>query len=144
MMQLIPRTKIWRLVARALVAVISLAACLWICRNLVAQQLGLNPTLTNLQLAARLDPGISEYHLRLSRLYEYSMSDIDPVQAAEHARRAIEMNSYDPQAWLDLGATLEFEGKTSEAEVCLRKADYLAPSLPEVQWAVGNFFLLHG
>jgi hypothetical protein len=134
--------------SRIVAAVISIAAFIamftWISKAFVAQQLGRTPTLRNLQLAARLDPIDSEYHSRLSRLYEYNLADIDPDRAAQQAAAAIKVNSYDPQAWLDLGAMLEFEGKTPEAEACLRKADFLAPNLPQIQWAIGNFFLLHG
>lgn len=139
----LPRTFVG-LVARIIAALIFVALSIWISKTLVAEQFSRTPTVRNLQLAARLDPRNSEYHLRLSRLYEYNLSDIDPTRAQSQARRAIELNSYDPQAWLDLGATLEFQGKTWEAEACLRKADFLAPQLPPVQWALGNFFLLHG
>jgi hypothetical protein len=143
-MQIIPRGKFPKLVVRLLATAIFAALFVWISKSFVAGQLGRTPTVRNLQLATKLDPSDSEYHLRLGRLYEYSLADIDPKQAAEQAARAIKANSYNPQAWLDLGATLEFEGKTSEAEACLRKADFLAPGLPDVQWSVGNFFLLHG
>jgi len=133
-----------RLSASILAILIFLALGLWISKTLVAGQFGQTPTVRNLQLAAKLDPTNSEYHLRLSRLYEYNLTDIDPVRAEAQARRATQLNSYDPQAWLHLGATLEFQGKTAEAENCLRKADFLAPALPQIQWAAGNFFLLHG
>src|ERR1051326_4804781 len=137
-------SKFLKLSASILSILIFLAVGLWIIKTLVAEQFGSTPTVRNLQLAAKLDPTNSEYHLRLSRLYEYNLTDIDPERAEAQARRATALNSYDPQAWLHLGATLEFQGKTAEAEDCLRKADFLAPALPQIQWTVGNFFLLHG
>jgi tetratricopeptide (TPR) repeat protein len=143
-MQIMPRSKRSRVIAGLLAGGACAALCVWIVKGLLADQFGRTPSIRNLQLAARLDPTNSVYHLKLSRLYEYSLADIDPNRAAEQAKRSIELNSYDPQAWLDLGATMEFEGKTSEAEACLRKADFLAPAIPQVQWGVGNFLLLHG
>jgi tetratricopeptide (TPR) repeat protein len=69
---------------------------------------------------------------------------MDSAQATEHFRKATQLSPYNPQAWLDLGAALEFRGKAAEAEVCLRRAGFMAPNLPAFQWAIGNFFLLHG
>jgi hypothetical protein len=98
----------------------------------------------DLRLAARLDPGDSEYHLKLGRLYEYSLTDIDPVQSVTELKLAAERSPWDAQPWLDLGAAQELAGNVDEAEASLRRADYLAPRLPGYQWAIANFFLLHG
>ncbi len=98
----------------------------------------------NLQLATRLDPGDSEYHLELGRLCQYSLTDINPTEATAELKLAAEESPLDAQPWLDLGAAQELAGQTDEAEASLRRADYLAPSQPGFQWAIGNFFLLHG
>ena len=117
---------------------------LWASKTLVAYRSAQVPSVQNLLRAVRLDPSNSDYHLRLGRVFQYSLADLDPGRAAEHFRKAAELSPYNPQPWLDLGAALEFQGKTTEAETCLRRADLMAPNLPAFQWAIGNFFLLHG
>ena len=121
-----------------------LAAVGWIAKAYVANVVTLTPTAKNLELAVRLDPRNANYHLMLGRLYEYSVADIQPEKALEHFRRAVQLNPNDPQAWLDLGTAIQFQGNTSEAERCLRSADLLAPNMPAFQWPIGNFYLLQG
>src|SRR5579863_8526087 len=98
----------------------------------------------NLGLASQLDPGDSEYHLKLGRLYEYSLTDVNPTRAIEELSRAAQLSPMDAQTWLDLGAAQEVAGRIDDASVSLRRADYLAPTQPGFQWAIANFFLLHG
>jgi tetratricopeptide (TPR) repeat protein len=133
-----------RRVAVALELAVFLALLIWIGKTAVADRMAQKPTLQNLRLAAQLDPSNADYHLRLGRLFQYSLADLDPGQATEHFRKAARLSPYNPQPWLDLGAALEFQGKTADAEACLRRADFMAPNLPAFQWAIGNFFLLHG
>jgi tetratricopeptide (TPR) repeat protein len=75
---------------------------------------------------------------------EYSVQDANPSAAISELIRSLQLNSYEPQAWLDLGAALELQGSSDAAEVCLRRASFLAPRQPEFQWAIANFFILHG
>lgn len=116
----------------------------WAAKTALAYWDALTPKVPNLQRAVRLDSSNSDHHLRLGRQYQYNLVDLDSARATEHFRKAAALNPYNPQTWLDLGAALEFQGKTAEAETCLRRADFMAPRLPAFQWAIGNFFLLHG
>lgn len=124
--------------------VIFLAAAAWIAKSYVASELANNPSVRDLELAVKLEPNNAGYQLKLGRLYEYSMADIQPEKALEHLRRATELNPYDPEAWLELGGAMEFQGKVSEAEALLRRADSLAPNIPAYQWPLANHFLLQG
>ena len=117
---------------------------LWASRTFLAYRVAQSPTVGNLLRAVKLDPANADFHLRLGRLFQYTLTDLDPARATEHFRKATLLSPYNPQPWLDLGAALEFQGKTGEAEACLRRADFMAPNLPAFQWAIGNFFLLHG
>jgi hypothetical protein len=117
---------------------------LWVGKVYFADLVSRRFSAENLDLASRLDPGNSDYHLRLGRIYQYSLSDIDPIRAMAELTRATQLNPMDAQPWLDLGAAQVVAGKIDEAEVSLRQADYLAPNLPGFQWAIANFFLLHG
>lgn len=121
-----------------------LALVIWVSKTYVAERISQVASIQDFQLAAKLDPGDSAYQLNLGRVFQYSLTEANPDAALRHLKRAAGLNPYDPQVWLDLGAALEFQGKTVEAEACLRRADFLAPGLPDYQWAIGNFFLLHG
>jgi hypothetical protein len=116
----------------------------WIAKTYLAGVLAQEPTAKNLELAVKLDPGNAEYHLRLGRFYEYNIADIQPDKAVEHFRRAIQLSPYDPRGWLDLATAVGFQGKTSEAALCLRRANFLAPNIPAYQWPIANFYLLQG
>jgi hypothetical protein len=136
-----------RLLRRFLIfveAIVLLGITAWIVKTYLAGLLAEKPTAKNLELAVKLDPGNAEYHLKLGRLYEYNIADIQPEKAMEHYRRGIQLSPYDPQGWLDLATAVGFQGKTSEAEACLRRADFLAPNIPAYQWPIANFYLLQG
>lgn len=124
-------------------AVLLLVAA-WIVKAYVAQTLASKPSLHNLELAVRLDPGNAQYHLALGRLYEYVPESAQPQKAMEEFRRAAELSPRDPEVWINLAAASEFQGKVEQSADYLQKADYLAPRLPDFQWPIGNFYLLHG
>lgn len=124
--------------------VLFLAVVSWIARTYVASVLAGKPTVKNLELAVKLDPGDADYHLILGRAYQYNLENVQPQKALEQLRRAVELNPYSPQCWLDLALAVEFQGKVSEAETYLRRADFLAPNIPGYQWPMANFYLLQG
>jgi hypothetical protein len=134
--------------AKVIALVIALAAfalaVIWIGRVYLAGVIAQRTTVVNLKTSLRLDPGNSRDALMLGRLYQYSVSDARPKLALKELTRATTLNPYNAQAWLDLATGLEFQGNTQQAALCLRRVDYLAPQIPADQWAVGNFFLLHG
>ena len=128
----------------AIEVAVCLAAVAWIAREYAAYELSQDPTVRNLELAVRLDPGNGEHHLRLGRLYQYNVADLQPEKAVEQFRRAAQLDPSQPQAWLELAASLEFQGKMREAEEYLQRADLLAPNTPVYQWPIANFYLLQG
>jgi len=134
--------RLWALLELA----VFLALSVQVLRTLVAEQVAARPTPTiaDLELAIRLDPGDAKYHLGLANLLRYSLGRIDPPRAMGHLKRAAELEPYSPQPWLDLGAALEFQGQIGEADTCLQRANLLAPQLTRYQWVIGNFYLLHG
>jgi len=114
----------------------------WVGKAYVADRLANRPTAFNLERAVKLDPSNADYHMQLGGLYEYSPVDIQLGKAEEHFRRATHLNPYDPEAWLDLAAAVQFQGRLGEAEACFRQVDLLAPNLPIYQWPLANFYLL--
>jgi tetratricopeptide (TPR) repeat protein len=132
----------WTVVAVATFAGLVLTA--HVGRAYLAELVSRRGTTRGFQLAAGLDPTRSEYRRALGRVYQYSLESVDPQGALQQLNSAVQLNPYDAQAWLDLGAALELQGKIDQAQACLRRADFLAPNLPASQWAIANFFLLHG
>ena len=128
----------------ALECILCLALIFWVGKVYLADVIGHRISVQDLTLASRLDPGNSDYHLGLGRLYEYNVSDIDPTRAIAELDQAAQLSPLDSQAWLDLGAAEEVTGDIKQATASLRRADYLAPDLSGSQWAIANFFLLHG
>jgi hypothetical protein len=143
-MEIVIKSKLARRILMAVEVVVFLAVVSWIVKSYIAYQLSQKLTAKRLELAIKLDPGNSDYHLRLGRLYQYNILDIQPEKAIMQFRRATELNPYDPQPWLELAAALTLHGKNSEAEACLRQADFVAPNIPAVQWPIANFYLLQG
>ena len=119
-------------------------ATAWIAKTYFADRAAHTLTIDSLRLATRLNPGSALYHIRLGRLYQYSITNPRPKEALQQFEEAVKDNPHDPRAWINLAAALEFQGNTSRAEEDLRYASALAPNLPVYQWTIGNYFLLHG
>ena len=143
-MELVIKSQITRLALVAVEAAVFLLATFWVGKAYLADVIARRLNADSLALAARLDAGDSDYHLKLGRVYQYSLTDINSTAALQELGRAAELSPVDAQAWLDLGAAQELQGQLDRAEVSLRRVDYLAPNLPHFQWAIGNFFLLRG
>jgi hypothetical protein len=143
-MQIELKTNPARIGLAALEGVIFLLLAFWTGKAYFAEVVSHRLTADDLRLATRLDPEDADYHLELGRFYQYSLTDIDPTQAIGELRLAAEKSPFNAQPWLDLGAAQELGGHVEDAEASLRRADYLAPHLPGFQWAIANFFLLHG
>ena len=143
-MQIEIRNNPLKIAVVALEIAVFIFAVVWIARTYFGTLVAEHPTAANLNSAARLDPGNSDYALNLGRLYEYSVMNARPDLAMKDLLRAVQLNPYNTEAWLDLGTALELEGDTDKAETCLRRVDRLAPRIPKYQWAIGNFYLLHG
>lgn len=124
--------------------VVFLLSAAWIIKTYFADRAGHTLSIPSLQLASRLNPGNSTYHVQLGRLYQYSITNPRPKDAIQQFEEAVKVNPYDPQAWINLAAAHEFEGDTSKAEKDLQRASILAPNLPLYQWTIGNYYLLHG
>ena len=143
-MELTLKSSLMRRLLAFLEVVIVAGLVVWISKTYFASRSGRRLNARDLQTAARLDPTNSDYRLMLGRLAQYNVTDMNPDLAMESLHRAAELNPRDPQPWLELAAAFGFQGKNDEAEACLRRADFLAPNLPSVQWVIGNFFLLRG
>src|SRR6516165_7228648 len=143
-MDLMIKSKAARLILAAFEVADFLLMTFWVGKTYLADVVSRRLDVDNLRVATQLDPGNADYHIDLGRIYQYSLTDINAPAAIEELNRAAELNPFDAQTWLDLGAAQEIQGQLDQAESSLRRADYLAPKLPRFQWAIGNFFLLRG
>ena len=143
-MDLIIKSKAARLILAAFEVAVFLLMTFWVGKTYLADVVSRRLDVDSLRVATQLDPGNADYHIDLGRIYQYSLTDINTPAALEELNHAAELNPFDAQAWLDLGAAQEIQGQLDQAESSLRRADYLAPELPHFQWAIGNFFLLRG
>lgn len=134
--------KTW--IAMGVEVIVFLGLAVWISKAYLATLLATTPTVKNLELAAKLDPGDATYQTRLGEIYLYSLEHSNLNLSLSHLKRATELNPRNPVTWLDLASALDSQGNTAQAEACLRRADFLAPTSPDYQWAIGNSFLLHG
>jgi tetratricopeptide (TPR) repeat protein len=91
------------------------------------------------QQAITLDPTMARAYDNLGLCYSYQNQT---APAVENFNRAIELdgNSQHPSAWpyLNLAVTLQFVGRTQEAETDLREALRLDPQLAAAHYRLGN------
>jgi hypothetical protein len=143
-MQIAIKTKVARWLLISVETAIFLVLVVWAGKAYLADALASRQTVYNLERAIKLDPSNADYHVRLGRVYEYNPPDLQPEKAEAQLRRAAHLDPFDPQAWLELAAALEFQGRIEEAGACLRQVNLLAPNLPTYQWPIANFYLLQG
>ncbi|MGH9404890.1 MAG: tetratricopeptide repeat protein [Terriglobia bacterium] len=141
-MQIVVKNSAGRIAALSVAIVVFVVLVTWVGRAYLAGVIGDRPAIANYQTASHLDPGNSSYALSLGRMYEYTVANADPARALSDLTRAVQLNPYNAQAWLDLATAFEFQGNNAKAEACMRRADALRPRAPNFQWAIGNFFLL--
>ena len=96
----------------------------------------------HLTLASKLDPLDADYPLALAHIHEYVPDEMNHGKARAYLERAARLSPSDPRPWLEMASMNLLN--TAVAEASLRRADYLAPTKPEVHWTIGNFMLLRG
>jgi hypothetical protein len=84
-------------------------------------------------------PDQAEYYARLAWL----VSDDDPQKAKDALRRAVALNPWDAQSWIELGLRAEAEGDDTTSKQCLlRAAEADRKFLP--RWTLANYYFRHG
>lgn len=143
-MQITVKSKVARQALTALEIAAFIVTAVWISKIYISTRLAEGNSVQDLQRGLELDPGNSELHLRLGRVFQYSLGDNNPEGALEQFKRATALNPYDARAWIELARARELKGDLAEAEAYLRRADLVAPNLTSAQWSVANSFLLDG
>ncbi len=115
-----------------------MAAGVWSFRIGWADYLMRQETVGGTERAIALLPERAEYHARLAWL----VSDHDPRKAGDALRRAVRLNPWDAQSWIELGLRAETEGDGATAEkYLLRAAEVDTQFLP--RWTLANYYFRH-
>lgn len=92
-------------------------------------------TLASTEKALRLTPGQAEYEEHLSGY----LRDTDEQGATQALRRAVALDPYDANAWIQLGLSYEAKNRLSDASRCLHQAAAVDRTfLPA--WSLANFY----
>ena len=95
-------------------------------------------TVDSTQRAIALMPDQAEYYARLAFL----AADNDPRTARNALRRAVALNPWDAQSWIELGLSAEAEGDgTTSIRCLLRAAEVDKKFLP--RWTLANYYFRH-
>lgn len=133
---------------RGLVVVAALFIGLWLSffglRAAIARFGYEGVTADRMRLAVRLEPDNPAYWYRLGKYQQFDLIQGDPGRAQESFRKAIALNPLDTNAWLDLAADYESEGKNAEAREAYLQAKKSYPASADVSWRYGNFLLRLG
>ena len=96
-------------------------------------------TVGGTERAIALMPDQAEYYARLAWL----VSDDDPRRAKEALGRAVALNPWDAQSWIELGLRAEVEGdQTASKQYLLHAAEVDTKFLP--RWTLANYYFRHG
>jgi tetratricopeptide (TPR) repeat protein len=110
---------------------------------LAAHSLGFD-TREGYQQAVKLEPGDSRNWYFLGRSYLYDFEQPDAARAVQAFGKAVALDPYAAEAWLDLASGYEEEGDWAHAREAYRSALRAYPLSAEVNWGYGNFLLREG
>lgn len=134
--------------SRGLVVVAALLIGLWLSffglRAAIARYGYEGVTRERMELAVRLEPGNPAYWYRLGQYHQSNLEEGDSALAQQAFRKAVALNPLDTNAWLDLAADYELEGRNAEAREAYLQAAKSYPVSADVSWRYGNFLLRQG
>ena len=103
----------------ALVVAAALLVGLWLSffsvRAAIARYGAEGETVKRVASAVRWEPGNPDYWYILGRYQQYNLEQPDSKSAEASYRKAIALNPYATDAWLDLGTAYELDGDTQKA-----------------------------
>ena len=95
-------------------------------------------TVAATEAAIAITPDQAEYYARLAWL----VSDDNPQKAKDALQRAVALNPWDAQSWIELGLRAEAEGDDTTAKQCLLGAAEVDKKfLP--RWTLANYYFRH-
>jgi tetratricopeptide (TPR) repeat protein len=134
--------------SRALVVATALLLGLWLSffsvRAAMARYGADRETLQGATSAVRWESGNPDYWYILGRYQQYNLEQPDAKSAEQSYKRAIALNPYATDAWLDLGTAYELDGDAEKAREAYIQAQKTYPTSANVSWRYGNFLLRQG
>jgi len=91
--------------------------------------------------AVQLEPNDSRNWYFLGRSYLYDFEQPDPERAIQALRRAVALDPYSVEAWLDLAIAYDGEGDPQQARAAYLSAKHIYPLSADASWSFGNFLL---
>jgi hypothetical protein len=134
--------------SRGLVVAAALLVGLWLSffglRSAFARYNSEIESAERLEAAVRFEPENPAYWYTLGRYQQYNLEQPNSARAENSYRKAIELNPFATEAWLDLGTAYELDGKPAEARTAYLQAQKSYPTSADVSWRYGNFLLRQG
>lgn len=107
-----------------------------------AYRLASSTNLSDLQQAAQVEPSNADYQERLGRYMATVRQDI--ARAISSYKKAVQLNPYVAQYWLDLAAAYQATGTAAEQTSAVEHAVLADPMDTDVAWDAANFYLIEG
>ena len=102
------------------------------------------PTVEGLQEALRWDAQDPKSHFQLGVLYRDRLANHDLEKAQAHLEKAVDLNPYSWQYWLELGSCYELSRRLDDAEQAYLKALNLNLRAASYRWRLANFYVRTG
>lgn len=134
--------------SRALIVAAALLLGLWLSffsvHSAIARYGADRETLQGAASAVRWEPGNPDYWYIVGRYQQYNLEQPDAKSAEQSYKKAIALNPYATDAWLDLGTAYELDGDADKAREAYIQAQKTYPASADVSWRYGNFLLRQG
>jgi tetratricopeptide (TPR) repeat protein len=133
---------------RGLVVVVGVLLALWLSLSVIRTAVAAYGTDGNreepLQRAVKLEPGNPIYWYLLGRQQEYNLEQSNSALAETSYKKAIALDPFYTDAWLDLATAYELDDNIDQAGRAYLQAKKSYPVSAEVSWRYGNFLLRRG
>jgi len=134
--------------SRELIVAGALVLGLWLSffgvRTAIARYGADGNTVKRVATAVRWEPGNPDYWYLLGRYQQYNLEQPDSKSAEASYQKAIALNPYDTDAWLDLATAYELDGDVQKGREAYVQAQKSYPTSADVSWRYGNFLLRQG
>jgi hypothetical protein len=91
--------------------------------------------------ATKYDPKNADYHFVLAQIYNYSTQYLNIPRAGEQYEKAIELNPYRTQYWLEMSKFYEQQENTDGARRAMKMALERDPNYAQTHWAAANLYI---
>jgi tetratricopeptide (TPR) repeat protein len=91
--------------------------------------------------AIQYDPNNADYHFVLAQLYNYSTQNLNIARAGEEYEKAVLLNPYRTNHWLELSKYYEQQKNIDRCRDAMKMALERDPNYAQVHWAAANLYI---